>query len=98
MTNTYPTITKEQIEKWEWDENHMLDIFIPKEHLMTWIESVSVDDDFEFEFDKFDDETFRVHAFCPTFWTECSSEEFEQIVLDQFRLKKEWIDWIAVNG
>ena len=95
---SYKTITEEQIKDWEWDENHMLSIFIPREHLMTWIDSVSVEDDFEFDFGKFDDETFRVHAFCPTFWCECDREEFEQVVLDQFRLKKEWIEYISVDG
>lgn len=102
MTNTYPTITKEQLEDWDWDENHMISIFIPREHLMTWIDSVpsaeDIDDDFDFEFTKFDDETFRVSDFCPTFWTECSAEDFEQAVLDKYHLKKEWIEYISVDG
>ena len=98
----YETITDAQLAAWEWDENHMIHITIPKEHLLDWFNHVEIndedDDQFNFDFTKYDEDTFMISESNPDFWTECSDEDFEQAVLDKLNLKKEWVDGMTVDG
>ena len=98
----YKTITDAQLAGWEWDEDHMINIEMPKKHLLAWFDNVEFDedeeDDFSFGFEKYDKDTLLITEFNPDFWTECSQEDFEKAVLDRLHLKKEWIESMTVDG
>lgn len=98
----YKTITDAQLAGWEWDEDHMINIEMPKKYLLAWFDNVEFDedeeDDFSFDFEKYDKDTLLITEFNPDFWTECSQEDFEKAVLDRLHLKKEWIESMTVDG
>ena len=96
----FKTITQEQLDSWEWDDNHMFDIQLRVKHLIDWFNNIpSMDtDDEEYTFRKYDDETVLISYPAPEWMCEVDLDELDQAVLDRLYLKKEWIEDMPCNG
>ena len=93
----YKTITQEQIDEWQYDEEHGFYITMPAKHLVDWFYNLpTLPESPACCFERYEDMVL-IEEPCPVWWTECDENELYLAVLRKLFLKEEWIDRISIS-